>query len=171
MEKNYYPGYWNGEAKAKFRVVVVEVGDEPEESKEHFKKFYPNQKKYLWFAPFIGETRQVVEVVYADETFYLDNADGTGIYKVTKGLGSPHCGHSSLYPAKILHEVPKKYWQETSETVRELVHDEINERWMAIDPTGYTGHRKRMDLMRSHANKIRERIAKGQGPMEFKKNN
>lgn len=98
----------------------------------------------MWFVPFIGETRQVVEVVYNGSTFYLDNADGTGLYKVTVGHGSPQCYHASVYPSEILNVVPREHWQITSKTIRKVVRDEVNERWTQLDPDGYAEHQERM---------------------------
>jgi len=137
MEK----GYWNGEP-AEFRVVVIVVGDEPDHQKEHFAKHRPDQKRYLWFVPFIGTERQAVEVTYGDSKFYLDNADGNGIRKVTKGMGSPTHGHKSIYPERILHEVPKEHWQLFHPGLSEIIQEEIDEAWMQIDPDGYTQHKK-----------------------------
>lgn len=153
----YHDGFWNGE-HALFRVIVAVVGDEPEELTEHFKKHRPDSKRYLWFTPFIGETRQVVEVVYSGEPFYLDNADGTGLYKVTKGNGSPGCYHASVYPSEILHVVPEEHWQHTNESLRQIVRDEVNERWMGIDPEGYSEHKERMKALEEGLKKHLESI-------------
>lgn len=43
-----------------------------------------------------GSIRLAVEVNYYGEKFFLDNEDGQGLFKVTKGRGSPKWAHSSL---------------------------------------------------------------------------
>ncbi|MDX3634305.1 hypothetical protein PV728_29390 [Streptomyces europaeiscabiei] len=48
-----------------------------------------------WARHLVGTRRQVVEVTYGGETFYIDNEDGSGWNKVTHG-GAPFWGHSSL---------------------------------------------------------------------------
>lgn len=142
-------GFWNGEL-ADFRVVVGIVGDEPAELKKQIEGSRPGMKRYLWFVPFIGQQRQMVEVKYQGETFYLDNSDGTGLHKVTSGKGSPRVGHKSVYPSSISHEVPREQWQECTEFVCEIVKEEIDEMWTALDPIGYPAHKKQMDnLMKS----------------------
>jgi len=139
----YFDGFWNGE-KADFRVVTIVVGDQPDDMKSHFQKFHPDKKQYLWFVPFLGEQRQAVEVVYAGQTFYMDNEDGTGLYKVTGGKGSPTCGHATIYPAEILHEVAPDKWIQTSDLAKMVNRNRIDLGWMAIDPIGYSNHRKQM---------------------------
>jgi hypothetical protein len=73
--------YWNGEPTPA-RCVRVVVGKAP--------------RSTWWCADFEGQEREAVEVVYGGEPFYLDNEDGSGWAKVTKGRGSPAYRHSSL---------------------------------------------------------------------------
>lgn len=73
--------YWNGEPCEARRVRVV-VGK--------------SQLPTWWCAKLEGTERAAVEVTYYGEKFYLDNENGSGWLKVTKGRGSPHLGHSSL---------------------------------------------------------------------------
>lgn len=79
--------YWNGEPCAA-RVVTVIVGKAPRET--------------WWCAKLEGQPRRAVEVDYHGEKFYLDNEDGQGWLKVTRGRGSPHYQHSSLPVERVL---------------------------------------------------------------------
>jgi hypothetical protein len=79
--------YWNGEP-AEARIVRVIVG----------KAELPT----YWYAELEGTEREVVEVKYGDQTFYLDNEDGSGWFKVTLGRGSPRCYHASLAIERII---------------------------------------------------------------------
>jgi hypothetical protein len=49
-----------------------------------------------WCAELAGQERAAVEVNYYGEKFYLDDEDGSGWNKVTRGRGGPDWGHSSL---------------------------------------------------------------------------
>lgn len=50
------------------------------------------------------QDRKAVEVSYHGAKFYLDNEDGSGWAKVTKGHGSPRWGHSSLSVERVLED-------------------------------------------------------------------
>lgn len=142
----YWNGWWNGEP-AKYRVVLVIVGEEPEDRRLHAETRMNGRKRYLWFVPFVGQERQVVEVVYEGSTFYLDNADGTGLMKVTKGMGSPQVGHSTVYPEEILHEVQDGWWTRYSEELVEQKRQAVLDGWMALDPEGYPKHLEEMKAL------------------------
>jgi hypothetical protein len=43
-----------------------------------------------------GTERSAVEVNYRNQTFYLDNENGSAWLKVTRGGGGPEWGHRSL---------------------------------------------------------------------------
>jgi hypothetical protein len=73
--------YWNGES-ANCRRVVVRVGTV--------------EKPTWWCAGMEGTERSAVEVNYCNQTFYLDNENGSAWLKVTKGGGGPEWGHKSL---------------------------------------------------------------------------
>lgn len=73
--------YWNGEP-CKARCVRVIVGTAA--------------KPTFWHAGLEGTVRNAVEVTYGNQKFLLDNEDGQGWIKVTKGRGSPVYAHSSL---------------------------------------------------------------------------
>lgn len=54
-----------------------------------------------WCAGLKGTRRKAVEVRYGGETFYLDDEDESGWYKVTEGHGSPRFSHRSLPDSSI----------------------------------------------------------------------
>lgn len=58
-----------------------------------------------WFDEYVGTERKAVEVTYRQETFLIDDEDGTGWYKVTKGRGSPTVHHRRLPPSSEILEV------------------------------------------------------------------
>lgn len=77
--------YWNGHDVQAAKVSVV-VGPCP-----------PG----WWCAPLVGTVRQAVRVDTGQGSpFYLDNEDGSGWWKVTKGKGSPRYPHRSLSSAR-----------------------------------------------------------------------
>ena len=80
MSEIYYETFWNGEPCKAKRLRVI-VGPSP---------------ATWWCAELEGAERDAVEVIYGKQTFYLDNEDGSGWLKVTKGRGSPMYGHKSL---------------------------------------------------------------------------
>jgi hypothetical protein len=131
-------GYWNGEL-AKYRVVNIMVGDEPQDLKLSIES---HNKRFLWFEPFIGTIRQVVEVHYGSQKFYLDNEDGTGYLKVTSGMGSPAYGHKSIYPKSILGNTLMGFIKTKVDRER-LLSDQksIDEYFDAKDHLGYLEHK------------------------------
>lgn len=72
---------WNGEPCQARRITAIVADNDA----------FPQ----YWARHLVGARRNVVEVTYGGETFYLDNEDGSGWNKVTHG-GSPHWGHSNL---------------------------------------------------------------------------
>lgn len=79
---------WNGEPFQAVK-VAVRVADAPE-----FPEYWAHQH--------INTIRQAVRVQYYGDTFYLDNEDGSGWYKVTHG-GGPGLPHRDL---AVVCEVP-----------------------------------------------------------------
>lgn len=157
-ENKLHDGFWNGEP-AKFRVVNIIVGQEPKQSREHFEKHYPGQKRYMWFIPFMGQTFQAVEITYQGETWYIDNSTGTGLYKVTKGMGSPTCGHASIYPKSVLEEVHPSQWNDfINKDLIESREKEIEEFWLSVDPEDYPKHLEKMKALRDFINKSRKEL-------------
>ena len=86
--RNGQPTRWNGEPVTAVR-VAVRVADAPE---------FPE----YWARQHVNTIRQAVRVEYYGSTFYLDNEDGSGWYKVTHG-GGPRLPHRDL---AVLLEVP-----------------------------------------------------------------
>lgn len=157
-DKKMHDGFWNGEP-AKFRVVNIVVGQEPKQNRDHFEKHYPGQKRYMWFVPFIGQTFQAIEITYQGEIWYIDNSNGTGLYKVTKGMGSPSCGHASIYPQTVLDEVHPKDWIDSiSKEFADNREKEIGEFWMSIDPENYRKHLEKMKALKEMINKSRKEL-------------
>lgn len=138
---------WHG-VPINARVVVGIVGDTPKDQEEHYQKHYPGKKRYLWYVPFIGTERQMIECTTDGYTFYLDNMDGSGLEKVLLG-GWPNSGHYSVYPSEILHEVPEEHWNRYSPELAKIQSDEIHDAWMGIDPDGYSENKKQMDSLRA----------------------
>lgn len=81
------PTFWNYEA-APARKVRVVVG--------------PCTVPTFWHNGLEGTERNAVEVSYGGHLFYLDNEDGSGWDKVTKGRGGPDWGHKSLPVTSVL---------------------------------------------------------------------
>lgn len=75
-------GYWNGESTAVFSAI----------------EYQPLQVENInhWQNRYVGKTRQAIKITYEGETWLIDNEHGDGYYKVTKGMGSPGCGHKSI---------------------------------------------------------------------------
>ncbi|MFI8535391.1 hypothetical protein ACIGMX_34740 [Streptomyces aquilus] len=73
---------WNGEPCHARRITAI-VADAPE---------FPA----YWARHLVGTRRPIVEVTYADSTFYLDDEDGTAWRKVTIHHGSPSRSHSNI---------------------------------------------------------------------------
>lgn len=76
--------YWNGEPTParKISAIVIDKG------------FFP-----LYWAKvdgLVGQRINIVEVIYGNRTFYLDDRNGSGWAKVTTGFGSPRWGHRSV---------------------------------------------------------------------------
>jgi hypothetical protein len=74
--------YWNGEPCTATR-GTAEVADAPEFS-------------MYWARDLVGQRIPVVRVNYFVHPFYLDDQDGRGWHKVTKGKGSPREGHRNV---------------------------------------------------------------------------
>jgi len=143
MKSIYHKGFWNGES-ALFRIFQGVVGPEPEWQTRQIEKISPGLKRYLWFVPFIGTERQMVEVLADGEVFYLDNEDGTGLYKVTKGGGCFTCAHASVYPSAIKRYLLESEWNVYTPTLQAQVRENIEEAWMKLDPEGFTEYMERM---------------------------
>lgn len=80
--------YWNYQPTSARKVRVI-VG--------------PSPVKTWWCAELEGTERAAVEVSYpGGKPFYLDNEDGSGWAKVTRGRGGPEWGHSELPVERVV---------------------------------------------------------------------
>lgn len=147
-----HEGFWNGEP-AKFHVVNLIVADQTQESKDHFEKFNPGRKQYLWYKAFVGEVMQAIEVHYGDsDPFYLANIDGTGLYKVTDGMGSPQCGHKSINCEKVVNFVAEEDWIHISKELIDKVNQEVEDWWInEVGSEEYLAHKERMEALKAVA--------------------
>ena len=80
-------GYWNG------LPTEIEVGTAVVASETPFPDY--------WGKELAGQRIEVVRVVldgvnYGGGVDYLDNRDGSGLRKVTEGMGSPRYGHRNV---------------------------------------------------------------------------
>jgi hypothetical protein len=159
---NEFEGQWNGET-AKCRVVSVIIGKEPENMKDFIERTRPDLKRYLWFVPFIGETRQAVEVKQGDAIFYIDNSDGSGIEKVMNG-GMWRSFHRSIYPEHVLTSIPQDRWIKHTGALAHKIQLDIDAAWMQRDREGYEAHKaweKKMFETLAAARKEQESILRG----------
>lgn len=86
--------FWNGELTEARKVTGIVV-DNPDA--EHY-----------WARDLVGQTRNAVVIIYAGETFYIDDQehrgkgyDGCGWTKVTAGRGAPRWAHRSIHLADV----------------------------------------------------------------------
>jgi hypothetical protein len=85
-------GFWNGEPTATFIGVTYEVTQ--------------SDGTYHWQNRHIGQRRQGIQITCGSETWIIDNQFGDGYHKVTSGLGSPTCGHKSIFNPINVTEIP-----------------------------------------------------------------
>jgi hypothetical protein len=74
-------GHWNGEEAVCIKGSVV-IGK--------------SEKNTWWSANLIGQRRECIKVIYRGESFYIDDADGSGSRKVFEGKGGPEMPHKSI---------------------------------------------------------------------------
>ena len=110
---NTEKGYWNGEP-ALFSACKV-ILKECELTPLH------------WQNAFVGKERECIEVIYNNESFLIDNENGTGFYKVTQGMGSPNVGHSSIADHVMLDYIDVKT------CVRVIKHHMIDVHFQIVD--------------------------------------
>lgn len=159
-DETLHDGFWNGEP-AKYRAVMLKVEDQTEEEIAHFKKHFPNRKQYMWFKPYVGAYMEAIEVHYKEhgqkediKPFYLANIDGTGLYKVTKGMGAPDCGHKSINGV-VSSYVGSDNTTHTTKELRDGVEKEIDNWWLIEAGDEYMQHKKDMDDLSEMINKAR----------------
>lgn len=79
--------YWNG-SETPARKCKAKIGASP--------------RSTWWCANMQGEVIDAVEIKYGGDTFYIDNRDGDGWWKVTTGKGSPIWNHSAIPLAEVV---------------------------------------------------------------------
>ena len=115
---------WNGEP-CTFEVINVELTETDPR--------FPN----YWGAAFLGQVRQAIRVQSWGEPFVIDNEDGSGYTKITKGAGMWTAAHRGIGPHRELGPVPRTEWN-TGFNPRKCEADEATIRayWMERDPEG-----------------------------------
>lgn len=88
-------GFWNGENTATFTACIV-------------KPKLNAEKPMYWHNVFAGQERQAIEITYGGETWVIDNENGDGYVKVTKGMGSPSYGHKSYSEYDFVSYIPQE---------------------------------------------------------------
>lgn len=123
-------GKWNYSENIIYRVVLVKL-HRVTEPPAH------------WQNAFEGQERQAVEITKADESysFWIDNADGSGLSKVEAG-GGPGSMSRHFIPAafEIIKEIPEAEWQTwaphickaTDAAVEEWQKTNVPEAWEKI---------------------------------------
>jgi Fe-S cluster assembly scaffold protein SufB len=76
-------GYWNGQPTAQFEGVTYEV--------THIER-----TPLHWQNSLVGTRRQGLRIEYEGHTWYIDNENGEGFYKLTEGKGMWTSGHKSV---------------------------------------------------------------------------
>lgn len=90
-----------------------------------------------WYNAFTNTERQAIEVVYKEpngnevQKFLIDNNNGTGFYKVTKGKGSPRFPHASLGPCEIVRYLPADEWARVVDTDAIKFEDKVVQAYQA----------------------------------------
>ncbi len=97
------PTQWNGEPCTARQITAI-VTDAP----------FPQ----YWARHLVGTRRNIVEVDYGDQTFYIDDEAGEGWHKVTNG-GSPRFAHSNITidPGSILPREPGTGPRQSTDTI------------------------------------------------------
>lgn len=94
-------GFWNYIEPVEYRVILV--------------RLLPVKAPLLhWQNAFAGHCRQAVEIAYPDKpSFYIDNGDGQGLFKV-ESRGGPECGSRHIQPGafEIISHVDESQWQQ-----------------------------------------------------------
>ena len=84
--------------------------------------------KCPWWAPFSGETRQIVQVEnHKGDIYLLDNEDGSALAKLAAG-GWPEHQHRGLGKVAMLRAVPQEEWHTVYDKAKA---EEITERSLA----------------------------------------
>lgn len=71
-----------------------------------------------WQNAFVGEERQIVEIMHENDCFYIDNGDGSGLKKIAEG-GGFRSYHASVDNFDLIRELPEDEWQQPDPVKRE----------------------------------------------------
>jgi len=132
-------GAWNGEA-CDYHVYLMKVTP-------------CDQFKMYWAEPFIGQLRQIVEVVPAgadedeeDQVFYLDNEDGSGLAKLYSG-GLIATAHRNIIKPEYEKHVDEEHWnRELDLEKKEAIQKESDDYWREKDPETFA----KVEEMKKH---------------------
>lgn len=158
--EQYFSGFWDGKP-AKFRVVKILIGKEPDRIRIAAEAaLRPGIRRLLWFIPFIGHEREVIEVVLPtdSEPFYIDNKDGSGLKKVLEGRGSFKYFHRTIYTGEILSEVRKEDWQRHWPALQDRIEEEIDIAWRRLDEKAWNEARQQQAGLMETIKNLRGKI-------------
>lgn len=128
-------GYWNGEP-ATFKGVTYEVTKPATET--------------WWQSQYIGQRRQGIEITYEGATWIIDNQNGDGFFKVTRGMGSPRCPHKSIDNPINLEYLNDSEINKMLDTEGLKTESDAHRNWMKENhPELY----ERSESLRNHINK------------------
>lgn len=122
-------GKWNYTENIDYRVVIVRIEATP--------------NKMHWQNAFMGEMREVVEIISrrpreTPYTFYIDNADGSGLLKIARGGGpdsmSRHLDVENIY---VQSAVDPDKWQHWDVGKCLAIDQEVDEYQKKADPEKY----------------------------------
>lgn len=118
-------GFWNGEPKALFTACIIKPKKD-------------ERRPLVWWNAFTDIDRQAIEITYEGEKWCIDNAHGTGFYKVTKGMGSPSCGHASFGDYEFIRYIPQSEMIIQIDFEGIVIHEcTVNEYQQQTDPIEY----------------------------------
>ncbi|MFC8676735.1 hypothetical protein ACFUEN_29120 [Streptomyces griseorubiginosus] len=115
-----------------------------------------------WARHLVGTRRAVVEITYGEQTFYIDNADGSGWHKVTRG-GSPHWAHSSITidPATIQ---PADPYLTSTEVVSAATHNATLQQLRQTEAERDGAYRERARLVALAVGGLAEQVVVAPAP-------
>lgn len=91
-------GKWNYTEEIEYTVLLV--------------KLLPVEKPPMhWQNAFAGEERQVVKITHGDYSFYIDNEDGSGLHKISRG-GGPDSYSAHIEGFDIIRDLPEQEWNQ-----------------------------------------------------------
>ena len=134
-------GYWNGEP-ATIKGVIYEV-TKPE-------------TPTWWQAMHVGKQRQGLQISYSGSVWIIDNEHGDGFFKVTRGMGSPRCGHKSIHNPKFLHYIPADQINRIVDVESIRLESEAHDKWLSENyPEQFAKSQALRSLMDSSNKKLK----------------